>query len=60
MSLGWSAELCQTCWHHRTIVSENGYHAICMLTNRAQVKCMTDNASRYEPLPWANKTQAEE
>lgn len=33
-------EKCDKCLHSRVIVSENGYHSVCCLSQKAAMNCM--------------------
>ena len=43
---------CDTCIDHRTICSENGYHAICCRTSKEAVACITENYKHYYRHPF--------
>lgn len=47
---------CDTCFHNsRVIVSENGIHTVCCLSNRAAFKCVTGEKDRYVKNPSAKE-----
>lgn len=39
---------CETCLNSRAVVSENGIHHICCLSDKVAVDCMIDKIDRYE------------
>ena len=41
---------CEECLHSRMIVSENGYHAVCCLSQRAAMNCMTNKKNHFVTL----------
>ena len=41
---------CEECLHSRMIVSENGYRAVCCLSQRAAVNCMMGKKSQFITL----------
>lgn len=38
---------CNECLNHRLVVSENGYHAVCCLSSRKTIECMTNRKSHF-------------
>lgn len=38
---------CETCINSRTIISENGTHAICTFSSKTAMQCMTGRQDRY-------------
>ena len=45
---------CEKCLNRRMIVSENGYHFICSLSNIAAMNCILDKKDHFIPQPiWA-------
>ena len=41
---------CEECLYSRLIVSENGYHAACCLSQKKAVDCMTGKKSQFISL----------
>lgn len=41
---------CEKCLNSRLIVSENGYHSICCLSQKVATDCMTDKKSQFVTL----------
>ncbi len=41
---------CEKCLHSRVIVSENGYHSVCCLSQKAAIDCMTNKKSQFVTL----------
>ena len=41
---------CEKCLHSRLIVSENGYHSVCCLSQKKAVDCMTEKKSQFVTL----------
>ena len=41
---------CEKCLHSRLIVSENGYHSVCCLSQKKAVDCMTGKKSQFTTL----------
>lgn len=46
---------CETCIDHRTIISETGYHAVCVRPSKEAVSCMTGNYKDYHRHPACKK-----
>lgn len=38
---------CDSCLYSRTIISENGYHSICNLSDKKAIECVTKDYSYY-------------
>lgn len=38
---------CEECLHSRTIMSENGYHAVCCLSQKKAMDCMMEKKSHF-------------
>ena len=38
---------CEECLHSRIIVSENGYHAACCLSQKKAIDCMIGKKSQF-------------
>lgn len=43
-------EKCDECLNSRLIVSENGYHSICTLSQKEAINCMTDEKNQFITL----------
>ena len=43
-------EKCDKCLHSRPIISENGYHSVCTLSDKAAINCMTGKKSQFITL----------
>lgn len=41
---------CEKCLHSRLIISENGYHSVCCLSQKKAVDCMTGKKSQFATL----------
>lgn len=41
---------CEKCLHSRLIVSENGYHSVCCLSQKAATDCMIGKKSQFVTL----------
>ena len=41
---------CEECLNGRLIVSENGYHAACCLSQKAAIDCITNKKVQFIPL----------
>ena len=51
---------CDTCLNSRPIISENGIHYVCCLSNKASANCLTGKRDQYikrpsPPAPYQNK-----
>ena len=49
---------CDSCLNSRIVVSENGLHSICCLSEKKAVDCMTKTKDYYAEIPksvWGNK-----
>lgn len=46
---------CEECLHSRMIVSENGYHTICCLSQKKAVDCMTGKELHFVTIKKDNK-----
>lgn len=42
---------CDTCLNSRVIISENGYHSICCLSQKKAVDCITKQKDYYAKNP---------
>ena len=52
---------CDTCLNSRVIISENGYHSSCCLSDKEAVNCMIDREDKYIASPMkVNKSEVEE
>lgn len=38
---------CETCIHTRFVLSENGWHRVCCLSQTAEMLCVTGKVRRY-------------
>lgn len=38
---------CEECVHSRPIISENGYHSVCCLSQKAMVDCLMGKKSQF-------------
>lgn len=38
---------CETCLNSRTVISENGYHFVCALSDKKAVSCITNDYKYY-------------
>lgn len=41
---------CDKCGHSRMVVSENGFHNACCLSNEVQRKCLTGEKDRFDNI----------
>lgn len=41
---------CEKCLHSRFIISENGYHSVCYLSQKAAIDCMIGKKSQFATL----------
>ena len=41
---------CEKCLHSRPIISENGYHAVCCLSQKKAVNCMMGKKNHFVAL----------
>lgn len=41
---------CEKCLHSRLIISENGHHSVCCLSQKAAMDCMIDKKSQFVAL----------
>lgn len=41
---------CEKCLHRRLIVSENGYHSVCCLSQKAATDCMIGKKNQFVTL----------
>ena len=41
---------CEKCLNGRIIISENGYHPVCCLSQKAAMKCMMGKKSQFVTL----------
>ena len=41
---------CDKCGHSRMVVSENGFHNVCCLSNKEQMKCLTGEKDRFDDI----------
>lgn len=41
---------CEKCLHSRLIISENGYHAVCCLSQKKAVNCMMGKKNHFIAL----------
>ena len=39
---------CETCLYSRTVISENGYHCICALSDKKAVSCIMHDYKHYK------------
>ena len=39
--------LCDTCFHSRVIISENGYHSVCCLSDKNALDCIIGKKVHY-------------
>lgn len=51
---------CDTCFNSRVIISENGYHSICCLSQKKGIDCITKQKDYYAENPSTRKPQKEE
>ncbi len=42
---------CKECINSRLVVSENGYHAVCNLSDYDAYDCLSNNQSKFEGNP---------
>lgn len=42
---------CEKCINSRLVVSENGYHAACTLSDEDLYDCLSNNLSKFEGNP---------
>ena len=42
---------CDSCLNSRIIVSENGLHSVCCLSEKKAVECITKEKNHYEEIP---------
>lgn len=42
---------CDACLYGRPVVSENGIHYICCLSDKAAMKCLTGEKERFDKNP---------
>lgn len=40
-------ERCNDCLNSRLIISENGWHAVCTLSGRAAIQCITGQVDKF-------------
>lgn len=41
---------CSKCLHSRLIISENGYHSVCCLSQKAAMDCMLGKKNHFATL----------
>lgn len=41
---------CEKCLNSRLIISENGYHSVCCLSQKKAMDCITDKKSQFVAL----------
>lgn len=41
---------CEKCLHSRPIISENGYHSVCCLSQRAAMNCIMGKKNHFVTL----------
>ena len=41
---------CESCLHSRLIISENGYHSVCCLSQKKATDCMIEKKSYFATL----------
>lgn len=42
---------CDSCLNSRIVVSENGLHSVCCLSEKKAVECLTKEKNHYEEMP---------
>lgn len=42
---------CETCLNSRPVISENGFHRVCCLSDRASYNCIIGKKDRYVEHP---------
>ena len=45
---------CEECIYSRLVVSENGYHAVCTLSDDDIYDCLSNGKSRFEGNPFCS------
>ena len=45
---------CETCLYSRIVISENGYHRICALSDKKAIECIINDYKHYE-IDWLKK-----
>lgn len=48
---------CDNCLNSRTIVSENGFHSICCLSEKKAMKCITNKENLFIERPGIKKDE---
>ena len=38
---------CKECSHSKIVISDNGYHSVCCLTQKAAIDCMTGKKDKF-------------
>ena len=51
---------CDTCLYSRVIISENGYHSVCCLSQKKAVDCITKQKDYYAENPSTPKERGGE
>ena len=41
---------CEKCLNSRRVISENGFHPVCCLSQKASINCITGKKSRFITL----------
>lgn len=42
---------CDSCLNSRIVISENGVHSVCCLSEKKEVECITKEKNHYEEMP---------
>ena len=50
---------CDNCLNSRRIISENGLHSVCSLSDRVAVNCLVGKKDQRIIVPWSNEKTAE-
>ena len=50
---------CDNCLNARRIISENGLHFVCCLSDRIAVDCLVGKKDQRIIVPWSNEKMAE-
>ena len=50
---------CDNCLNARRIISENGLHSVCCLSERVAVNCLVGKEDQRIIVPWSNEKMAE-